>query len=124
MSTTLFDLNGRTALVTGGGQGLGLAIARGLAAAGACAVLNGRATSKLDKAAEALHAEGLAAATAPFDVTDPEAVEAGVERVEAIIGPIDILVNNAGIQIRAPLEAFGRAEWDRIVATNLTSVYT
>lgn len=124
MSTALFDLTGRVALVTGSGQGLGLAIARGLAAAGATVVLNGRSEAKLSATAAALRADGLQVATCPFDVTDGEAVEAGVARIEAETGPIDILVNNAGIQIRSPFEAFPRADWDRILATNLTGVYT
>jgi gluconate 5-dehydrogenase len=120
----LFDLSGKVALVTGASQGLGLAIARGLAGAGATVVLNGRDAAKLERVAETFRSAGLSAATAPFDVTDEAAVEAGVEAIERDIGPIAILVNNAGMQLRGPLEEYPRAHWDRIVATNLTSVFT
>jgi len=82
---TPFDLGGRTALVTGSGSGLGLAMARGLAEAGARVVLNGRDLAKLDAAAAALRADGLAIDTAAFDVTDSAAVDAGLRAlVEAL----------------------------------------
>jgi gluconate 5-dehydrogenase len=124
MSVKLFDLSGRVALVTGSGQGLGLAIARGLAEAGATVALNGRDSAKLDRAVGAFGGAGLSAAAAPFDVTDEAAVEAGIAAIERDVGPIAILVNNAGIQLRGALEDYPRAHWDRIVATNLTSVFT
>src|SRR5450631_1778364 len=73
-----FDLSGRQALVTGGGGGLGFAIARGLAAAGAHVVLNGRNRAKLDAAVSMLGAEGATASAAPFDVSQPDAVAAGI----------------------------------------------
>jgi gluconate 5-dehydrogenase len=120
----LFDLSGKVALVTGASQGLGLAIARGLAGAGASVVLNGRDAAKLERVAETFRSAGLSAVTAAFDVTDEAAVEAGVDAIEREVGPIAILVNNAGMQLRGPLEAYPRAHWDRIVATNLTSVFT
>src|SRR5690606_26851163 len=102
----LFDLSGRTALITGASRGIGLAIARGLASAGAAVVLNGRGPDKLAAAAAALRAEGHDAATLAFDVTDHAAARAAVEGLEAGGTAIDILVNNAGIQHRAPLEEF------------------
>ena len=101
----LFDLTGRRALVTGSSQGIGLALAEGLAAHGAEVVLNGRDAAKLAAAADGLVARGYRVAPAPFDVTDPEAAAAGVAAVLAD-GPIDILVNNAGMQFRTPLEDF------------------
>ena len=100
MSLNLFKLDGRIALVTGSGQGIGLAIAEGLAAAGAHVVLNGRDAAKLEKARSAIAAAGHRASIAAFDVTDQTAVEAGVAKIEAEVGPIDILVNNAGTQKR------------------------
>src|SRR4051812_26323621 len=98
MSLKLFDLTGRRALITGSSQGIGLALARGLAEAGATVVLNGRDRAKLEAAAAKLRADGLAVEIAAFDVTDSAAVEAGVAAVEAG-GPIDILCNNAGMNL-------------------------
>lgn len=118
-----FDLSGRRALVTGSGQGIGLALARALGSAGARVVLNGRDTAKLDRAAATLQAEGIASDIAAFDVTDRKAVAAGVDHVEAAFGPIDILVNNAGIQRRMPLEDFPEETWHELVRTNLDSVF-
>ena len=107
----LFDLTGRTALITGSSQGLGLAMARGLAQAGAAVVLNGRDERKLAGAAEGLRAEGAKVATAAFDVTDGAAAAAAVARVEADVAPLDILVNNAGIHRRAPLIEMTEEQW-------------
>src|SRR4051794_20496528 len=96
----LFDLSGRTALVTGSSQGLGLALARGLVQAGAAIVLNGRDEKKLAATAEALRAEGARVTTAAFDVTDGAASADAVARIEREFALIDILINNAGIQRR------------------------
>lgn len=118
-----FDLGGRIALVTGGGSGLGLAMARGLAEAGARVVLNGRNAAKLEAAVAALRADGLAAEAAAFDVADPAAVAAGIAEVAARFGAVEILVNNAGIQHRAPIEDFSDADWRRLMATNLDAPF-
>ncbi|MEM6620856.1 MAG: SDR family oxidoreductase [Pseudomonadota bacterium] len=118
MSTELFDLSGKTALITGSSQGIGFALAEGLAKAGAQIVLNGRSAAKLKAGAEALGAKMLA-----FDVTDHGAVRAAVDGFEANEGPIDILVNNAGMTHRAPLEEFDPADFDRLMATNVTSIF-
>ena len=123
MSLKLFDLTGRRALVTGSSQGIGFALARGLAQAGATPVLNGRDPARLDAAAEALRAEGFAVETLPFDVTDHAAARAAVDRFEAETGPIDILINNAGIQHRAPLEEFPEDAFQRLLQTNVASVF-
>ena len=114
-----FDLTGSRALVTGGGSGLGFAIARGLGRAGSKIVLNGRNLDKLAKAAEALTAEGIAASVAPFDVTDADAVAARVADVERGLGPVDILVNNAAMNHRKHLEEFTPDEWRTLMAANL-----
>jgi len=118
-----FDLSGRTALVTGAGSGIGLAIARGLGAAGARIVLNGRNVAKLDAAAASLRSDGIAVETAAFDVSDPQAVRDGVAAVEAKCTAIDILVNNAGVQHRATVAEFGDADWRRLMATNLDAPF-
>ncbi len=118
MPQSLFDLTGRRALVTGSSQGIGLALARGLAAAGAEVVLNGRDTAKLDAAAATLGARTLA-----FDVTDHAAARAAVDAFEAEVGPIDILVNNAGMQFRTPLEEFPADAFERLLRTNVSSVF-
>ena len=118
-----FDLGGRLALVTGGGSGLGLAIARGLAAAGARVVINGRTRTKLEAAAQAMRADGLACEISAFDVADPEAVRQGMAALQASTGAVDILVNNAGIQHRAPIADFSDADWRRLMATNLDAPF-
>ncbi len=123
MSISLFDLTGRVALVTGSSAGLGQAIARGLAEAGAAVVVNGRDPDRLAGAAEALRADGLKAHPYGFDVTSESAVADAVERIEAEVGPIDILVSNAGIQRRGPLVEMSQETWEEVVRTNLTSVF-
>lgn len=123
MTTHHFDLSGRVALVTGSSQGIGLALAGGLAAYGARVVLNGRDPGKLDRAVATLQAEGHSVAAVPFDVTDGQSVAAGVDRVEAEFGPIDILINNAGMQFRTPLENYPADRWEQLLATNVSSVF-
>ncbi len=123
MSLNLFKLDGRIALVTGSGQGIGLAMAEGLAAAGAHVVLNGRDAGKLEKARSAIATAGHKASVAAFDVTDQKAVEAGVAKIEAEVGPIDILVNNAGTQRRGAFVEFPAEDWHFLMATNLHSVF-
>jgi len=123
MSAELFDLSGRVALVTGSYRGLGLAIARGLADAGATVVLNGRNADKLDRAVEQLRSEGIAAHGFAFDVRDADQIAAGVERIERDVGPIDVLVNNAGVNRRGPLTEIDPEAWDEVIATNLTGVF-
>jgi len=123
MSQALFDLTGRIALVTGATSGLGLAMARGLAEAGATVVINGRDDTRIAKTVELLSANGLNAVGSRFDVTSTGQVASAVDDVEANIGPIDILINNAGIQRRAPLLDMDPATWDEVVQTNLTGVF-
>ena len=122
MSVGLFDLTGKTALITGSGQGIGYALAQGLGRAGAHVVLNGRDAAKLAQAAETLGAEGLSVTVSAFDVTDPRAVAAAVDAIEAVRA-IDILVNNAGIQRRGPLEDYPVETWHEIMRTNVDSVF-
>lgn len=114
-----FDLTGRRALITGSSQGIGLALARGLASAGAEILLNGRDAARLAAAAATIPG----ARTLAFDVTDHAATRAAVDGFEATVGPIDILVNNAGMQHRAPLEDFPEAAFQALLATNIASVF-
>ncbi|MFF7355479.1 SDR family oxidoreductase [Streptomyces filipinensis] len=120
MSHPLFDISGRTALVTGAGRGIGHALARGLAEAGCTVVLNGRDAGRLARAAAGLPG---VTHTAVFDVTDGASVAAGIADVEERVGPLDILVNNAGVQLRAPLLEFKDSDWHRVLDTNLTGAF-
>jgi gluconate 5-dehydrogenase len=121
MLVRMFDLSGRIALVTGGCRGLGFAIARGLAAAGAPVVVNGRNEEALAEATARLGDEGHVASAARFDVTNEAAVREGVAQIAERVGAVDILVNNAGIQRRHALVDFPKRDWDDIIATNLTA---
>lgn len=123
MSTQLFDLTGKRALITGSSQGIGFALARGLAAAGASIVLNGRNTTKLEAAAETLRGEGVTVDVLAFDATDHEGVRKAVDGFEAATGAIDILVNNAGMQHRTALEDFPADAFERLLQTNVASVF-
>ena len=119
----LFDLTGRTALVTGSSMGIGLALARGLAGAGARIVLNARDAGRLTAAADDLRATGAEVSALVFDVTDADAVREKVDAFEADQGSIDILVNNAGMQHRSPLEDFPVDTFDRLMRTNVNSAF-
>jgi len=123
MNTDLFSLKGRLALVTGSSQGIGFTLAKGLAAYGAVVVLNGRSKARVDEAVGRLAAEGQVAHGIVFDVTDRSAVEHAVHQIENDIGPIDILVNNAGMQFRTPLEDFPADAFERLLQTNVASVF-
>ncbi|WP_170771643.1 SDR family oxidoreductase [Ruegeria lacuscaerulensis] len=119
---TLFDLTGKTALVTGSSQGIGFALARGLAEAGASVVLNGRDTTKLDAAVAKLAGEGHSVTALPFDATDHAAVKAAVDGYEGT-GQIDILVNNAGMQFRTELENYPAEMFSKLLETNISTVF-
>jgi gluconate 5-dehydrogenase len=123
MSFPLFSLDGTRALVTGSSQGIGFALAKGLAEHGAAIVLNGRDARKLEAAAAELSAAGHRVSTAVFDVTSPDAVKSGIATIEGGEGPIDILVSNAGMQFRTPLEDFPIDRWEQLLATNISSVF-
>jgi gluconate 5-dehydrogenase len=118
-----FSLENKTALVTGSSKGIGKALARALAQAGAAVVLNGRDLVQLARTQEEFKREGLTAHISAFDVTDEKAVTEAIDHIETDIGAIDILVNNSGIQIRNPLENYASADWDKLMATNLSSVF-
>jgi gluconate 5-dehydrogenase len=121
--SSLFDLSGKTALVTGSSEGLGLAMARGLAAAGAAIILNGRDETKLANAAKSFADAGQKVSTRPFDVADEGAVLAAFEHFDAEGVAIDILINNAGIQLRKPMVDLKTEEWRRVVDIHLTGSF-
>jgi gluconate 5-dehydrogenase len=119
----LFSLQGRRALITGAGQGIGLTLARGLGHAGAALVLNDVDPVRLDQAVAALRSEGLAASGRAFNVANGAEVAAAVPEIETALGPIDILINNAGIHRRAPLESMSLETWQAVLDVNLTSAF-
>src|SRR6516165_2991631 len=123
MSTKLFDLTGKTALVTGSSRGLGRAMAEGLAAAGAAVILNGTDAGRLSAAVAEMQAKGYSAREAHFDITDEVAIIAAFEHFDAEGIPIDILVNHAGIQLRKPMVELTTPEWRKVIDTNLTSAF-
>jgi gluconate 5-dehydrogenase len=123
MKGALFDLTGRTALVTGSSRGLGRAMAEGLAGAGAAVVLNGADAGRLADAAAALREAGHTVHEARFDVTDEAAILGAFAELDAKGVAIDILVNNAGIQFRRPMVELETADWRRVIETNLTSAF-
>jgi len=122
-SLSQFSLAGKRALITGSSRGIGFAIAAALAGAGADVVLNSRDPETLGKAAADLADSGARARGVAFDVTSSESVGDAIEFIETEIGPIDILVNNAGMQFRAPLEDFPEDKFERLMSTNVTSVF-
>jgi len=118
-----FDLSGRRVLVTGGGGGLGLAMAHGLGQAGARVVINGRNRDKLDAAVSALQHDGIDASSAIFDVSDAAAVDTAIVRLERDAGAFDVVVNNAAMNQRAALDAFSVDDWRRLMAVNLDAPF-
>jgi gluconate 5-dehydrogenase len=123
MENKLFDLSGRTALVTGSSRGLGRAMAEGLAAAGATVVLNGADAGRLSAAAAEMRASGYRVHEARFDVTREADVLAAFATLDAQGIAVDILVNDAGIQFRRPMVDLDTADWRRVIETNLTSAF-
>lgn len=124
MTGNPFELTGRVALVTGSSRGIGRALAEGLAEAGATVVLNGVDPRRLESArAELAARHGDRIHAVAFDVTDEDAVEEAVARIEREAGPLEVLVNNAGIQHREPLLEVSREDWERVLRTDLTSAF-
>lgn len=119
----LFDLTGHRALITGSSQGIGFALAEGLASYGADVVVNGRRQDAVADAVDSLRGKGFKANPAVFDVTSKEAADQGVAEIEERLGAIDILINNAGMQFRSPLEDFPADKWELMLATNISSVF-
>jgi len=119
----LFDLKGKSALVTGGNGGIGLGMARGLAAAGAAIVVAGRNREKSARAVTELAGLGAEAVAIEVDVADEASVGALVTATAERWGRLDILINNAGMNIRKPLQDLSLAEWRQVLDTNLTSAF-
>lgn len=119
MSLKLFDLTGKRALVTGATHGLGMAIATGLANAGAEIIVNDIDKAKLDGAIATYKANGVKAYGYIFDVTNENEVKAGIASIEKEVGPIDILVNNAGIIKRVPAIEMEVSEYEQVIKIDL-----
>lgn len=120
----LFDLSGKISLVTGATHGLGMAMATGLAEAGATLVISGHSSdTKIADAVAEYDAAGIKAYGYRFDVTNESEVSSAVRKIEEEVGPIDILVNNAGIIKRVALLDMPIAEWEEVIRTVLTGVF-
>lgn len=124
MSTTLFDLTGKIALVTGSTHGLGMAMAKGLGQAGATVIVNGNSSQqKIDEAVAAYKNEGIKAVGYKFNVADEAQVIAAIAKIQNEVGAIDILVNNAGIIKRTPLEDMEVADFKEVIDIDLVSPF-
>ena len=124
MSTSLFDLTGKVALITGATHGLGMAMAKGVGQAGAMVIINGNSSQeKIDNAVAAFKAEGIQAFGYRFDVTDEKEVQNAIERIENEVSPIDILVNNAGIIKRMPMVDMEVADFEQVIKVDLVSPF-
>ena len=119
----LFDLSGKTALITGGSRGLGLQIAEALGEAGARLVLSSRKAADLEEAAAHLKARGIDASWVAADASDPEQVQHVCDVAMQRLGQIDILVNNAGATWGAPAEDHPLEAWDKVMNLNVRSVF-
>jgi len=118
-SLSLFNLRGKTALITGSARGIGFTLAEGLAGAGAKIVLNGRDENRLSDAENRIRKQGVEVTRLVFDVTDSESVNNAISYYENNMGRIDILVNNAGINFRGPFEDFEEKQWKIVLDTNI-----
>tara|TARA_R110002096_G_scaffold9533_7_gene37634 strand:- start:3490 stop:4284 length:795 start_codon:yes stop_codon:yes gene_type:complete len=124
MSASLFNIEGKNALVTGSTHGLGMAMARGLGLAGATIIVNGNSSQeKIDKAVEDYKSEGIHAVGYKFNVADEAEVMAAISKIEAEIGHIDILINNAGIIKRTPLIDMEVADFKQVIDIDLVSPF-
>ncbi|MXY22202.1 MAG: glucose 1-dehydrogenase [Dehalococcoidia bacterium] len=119
----IFDLSGKTALVTGGNGGIGLGIARGLAGAGANIVVAARNQAKTDEAVAEIASLGVGALGVAMDVLDESSVAEGVSAAVSEFGVVEILVNNAGIGIRKPPQDYSLEEWQQVVGINLDGTF-
>ncbi len=124
MLTSATALSGQIAVVTGGGRGIGAAIAGGLARLGASVIVSGRTPAPLDQTVQTITREGHRAEAFACDVTSPESVQRLAEHVQNKFGRLDVLVNNAGIGgFATPLHQLPIEDWDRILNTNLRGVF-
>ena len=118
-------LTGKNAVVTGSTSGIGLAIARGLAAQGANVMINGLGSAQDNEAIrQSIEADfAVKVLFSPANMLKPEQIVAMIAEAEQTLGSVDILVNNAGIQFVAPIEEFPNDKWDAIIAINLTAAF-
>ena len=124
MSTSLFDLTGKVALVTGATHGLGMAMAKGIGRAGATLIINGNSSNeKIDKAVAIFKSEGIEAFGYRFDVTNEDQVQKAIARIENEVGIIDILINNAGIIKRTPLLDMEVTDFEQVIKVDLVSPF-
>ena len=123
MNSSLFDLSGKVAVITGGNGGIGLGMAKGMAGAGATIVVAGRDAAKNADAVSQLQALGAQASAIPVDVLKEEACRALIAETMKAHGRLDILVNNAGMSIRKQPEDYSLAEWHTVLDSNLTSAF-
>jgi gluconate 5-dehydrogenase len=123
MSQKLFDLAGKRALITGGTHGLGMAMAKGLSAAGARIIINGHSPEKMKTALGEYEKSGCQASGYLFDVTKDDAVKEAVSKIESEVGPIDILVNNAGIIKRIPAADMSTADFKEVIDVDLVAPF-
>ena len=121
--TDLFSLEGKAALVTGGGSGLGQAIAVGLASAGARVAVTGRDLSKLNETVNMITETGASAVAIEMDILDSDSVNDAVSRAVEEFGQIDILVNSAGVHLKKQTLEVTDEEWTRVIDTNLTGSF-
>ena len=119
----LFDLSGKTALITGGSRGLGLQMAEALGEQGATVVLSARKQADLDEAVAHLHSRGITASAIAADLSRADAVTALVDEALARLGHIDILINNAGATWGAPAEDYPLEAWDKVMNLNIRSIF-
>ena len=123
MTSNLFDLKGKVALVTGGNGGIGLGMAKGMAAAGASVIIAGRNKAKTEKAIKELQALGAKADFVEFDALDEKSCKEAVDRAAQKFGRLDILINNAGTTVRKQPQDLTTADWNLVMTTNLTSAF-
>jgi len=123
MSINLFDLTGKTALITGGVHGLGMAMAKGLGNAGAKIVVNDLSQEAIDNAMKEYKSEGIESYGYVFNVTDEKAVIANIKKIETEVGPIDILINNAGIIKRTPMINMEVSDFEAVIKVDLISPF-
>lgn len=123
MSTQLFDLSGKIALVTGASHGLGMAMAKGLGNAGATIIVNNNTPGALQAAVDDYKKDGITAHGYGFDVTNDKEVETAIKKIESEVGPIDILVNNAGIIKRTPLVEMETTDFEEVIKVDLVGPF-